>query len=167
MEQNDQRMEQEGTSPWDKRGRRFGYHTQASGSESLKVVFDTNILVSASFWYGYSFDAMNFALKGKIICFSSKELVEEFKEVVLRDFFVSEENLSQKMKDLLSIAILVSPSEKVLIINQDLDDNKVLEAAIEAKAQYIVSEDKHLLILKEFRGIKIVSAKKFLNLVDF
>jgi len=48
-------------------------------------------------------------------------------------------------------------------IEEDPDDNKILEAALEAKADYIISGDRHLLKLKVFRGIKIAKARQFLE----
>lgn len=54
---------------------------------------------------------------------------------------------------------------KIIEITEDLEDNKILEAASEAKADYIISGDKHLLKLKEFKGIKIVKAKEFLEFI--
>jgi len=106
---------------------------------------------------------MNLALSGKVECFSSKELISEFKKVVLRDFLIPEEEFSARLLDLLEVALLVEPKQKVFAV-KDADDNKVLEAALEANADFIVSEDKHLLGLCVFKGIRIVSAKDFLEL---
>ncbi len=61
-------------------------------------------------------------------------------------------------------AILVVPTEKINIVT-DQDDNKFVEAAVEGEAQYIISKDKHLLILKEYRGIKVLHPDDFLGLL--
>ncbi len=61
---------------------------------------------------------------------------------------------------------IVFPSEKVEVVESDPEDNKFIEAALEGNAQYIVSQDKHLLNVKEHCGIKIISPDEFLKLLD-
>ena len=58
---------------------------------------------------------------------------------------------------------MVVPNRKVNVIKDDPDDNKFIEAALEGKADYIVTQDKHLLNIQEFEGIKIVSPEEFLR----
>lgn len=58
---------------------------------------------------------------------------------------------------------IVAPQQKLNIIKQDPDDNVILECAIEGKAGYIVSGDRHLLALKQYRGIKIITARQFIE----
>jgi hypothetical protein len=65
---------------------------------------------------------------------------------------------------ILEKSIIVVPNEKIDVVT-DPDDNKFIEAALEGKAQYIVSQDKHLLVLKEYRGIKFIHPDKFLKLL--
>ena len=60
---------------------------------------------------------------------------------------------------------IVEPEERVEIVKEDKDDNKFIEAAISGKADYIISQDNHLLKIKEFRGIKILTPKEFLDIV--
>jgi hypothetical protein len=55
------------------------------------------------------------------------------------------------------------PKEKIAIIRDDPADNKVLECAIAAGAKFIITGDKHLLKLKKFKGISIITAKEFLQ----
>jgi uncharacterized protein len=64
---------------------------------------------------------------------------------------------------ILEKSVIVNPTEKVDVVT-DPDDNKFVEAALEGKAEYIVSQDKHLLILKEYRGIKVLHPNEFLDL---
>jgi len=66
---------------------------------------------------------------------------------------------------LIEIATLVEPKKKLKVVKDDPQDNKFLECALEAKADLIVSGDKHLLKLKEYEGIPIVSSADFLKLV--
>lgn len=59
---------------------------------------------------------------------------------------------------------MIDLSEKLSVIKEDKPDNRILECAVAAKADFIVSGDKHLKALKEFGGIKIISASEFLKL---
>jgi predicted nucleic acid-binding protein len=52
---------------------------------------------------------------------------------------------------------------KLKVIEEDLEDSKILDCALQAKAKFIVSGDKHLLRLKKFRNIKILTPRKFLD----
>ncbi|MBC7319883.1 putative toxin-antitoxin system toxin component, PIN family, partial [bacterium] len=62
-------------------------------------------------------------------------------------------------------AIKVYPKTKVSLIKEKKDDNRILECALEGKVDYIISGDrKHILPLKEFKGIKIVSVGEFLEI---
>jgi len=60
---------------------------------------------------------------------------------------------------------LAVPKRKVNVVKQDPDDNKFIEAALEGEADYIVTQDRHLLKLKEFEGIKIVTPEEFLRIL--
>ena len=61
---------------------------------------------------------------------------------------------------------MIKPERRISIIKQDEDDNRILECAIEGKAEYIISGDEHhLLPLNEYQGIKILSPAEFLKLL--
>ena len=65
------------------------------------------------------------------------------------------------------IAIVVKPTEKINVIKRDPTDNKILESALKAEADYIISGDtKHLELLKEFQGIPILSPAQFLVVIS-
>ena len=62
-------------------------------------------------------------------------------------------------------SILVIPKRKVNVVKDDPDDNKFIEAALEGKADYIVTQDRHLLHIKEFEGIRMATPKEFLRIL--
>jgi len=131
----------------------------------MKFVADTNFLISATQWensVGHKV-LINIILNGWEI-FSTKEILEEFSEVLARDFQYSLEESEGIMRKVLCFLSLVEPKIKLDIVKEDSDDNIVLECAVEAKADYILSYDNHLLKLKEFNGIKIVKPEEFLSL---
>ena len=81
------------------------------------------------------------------------------------DFGWSAERISDVIKELKDRAILVEPQIRVSVIKGKDDDNRILECAVTADAQFIISGDKrHLLPLKQYQGIKIVSPDEFLRL---
>ena len=58
-------------------------------------------------------------------------------------------------------SIIVEPKEKIVIVKDDPKDNIFIETAVAGDVDYIVSQDNHLLKLKEFRGIKIITPEEF------
>jgi putative PIN family toxin of toxin-antitoxin system len=122
-------------------------------------------LISASFWDGWASLIIKSAIDGQINCFTSEDLIEEYKKVVLRDFKISEEKFSARLKDLIKIAHIVQPSRKIFVC-EDPDDNKVLEVALEVNANFIISADKHLLKLQTFSNAIILTPQKFIEVIS-
>lgn len=133
----------------------------------MRVVFDTNVLVSATIVNGKQFELFRLAKLGEIKLVLSFQIIEEFKEVISRERFgFSEKQVEDAMKEILDIAEIVYPVSKFDIIKEDSDDNIILECAVDGEADYIISGDSHLLGLKSFKGIKIVNADEFLKGLD-
>lgn len=65
-----------------------------------------------------------------------------------------------------TISWVIEPKLNLSIVKEDHDDNKVLECAEESKADYVITNDKHLLKIGSFNGIKIVTPKEFLNMIS-
>lgn len=133
----------------------------------MKVVVDTNILISAVFWIGKSHLLVDLIEDGNIKLYLSKEIIDEFKEILLRDKFQlrlrdMKSNVEDTLQKILGISEIVEPSRKFDVV-EDKSDNKFLDCAYEAKADFIISGDRHLLDLKEFQGIKIVTVNEFLE----
>lgn len=134
----------------------------------MKIILDTNIFISGIFWEGnFCSQIINKWKEGKFKLISSPEIIEEFVET-LRSFKiqVDEEIINGWKNIIIQNSILVKPLERLEIIKTDLDDNKFLEAAIEGKADFIISQDNHLLNLKEYGGIKIINPKEFLEIIS-
>jgi len=97
--------------------------------------------------------------------FISGELFSEFLEVMARPkFALPLEKQKEFANDLLEIAQPVETHVKVNVVKEDPDDDAVLECELSAKADFIISGDKHLLRLGQFEGIRILSAGDFLKL---
>ena len=130
-----------------------------------KIVFDTNTLVSAVGWKGAPRKVFDLCIDDKLKIVTSNELIDEFIEVIFRSKFdfIEEDIKLTIIQAIISISDIVDPKMKLNIIKDDEKDNKFLECAVTGNAKFIISGDNHLLKLKEFEGIKIVNASKFLK----
>ena len=129
------------------------------------AVLDTNIYVSATFWSGKPYLVVQKAINQDIITFISQNIIKELKRVLARDFNIQKGDIEEVVNAVLFFTHLIKPKETVSVIKDDPDDDRILECALACKADFIITQDKHLLKLKEFRKIKIVSAKRFIDLV--
>ena len=133
----------------------------------LRVTCDTNVLISASIVQGKQYEILRIAKMGEIKLILSPDIIEEFKEVISRPrFSFSQEQVANAVQQILDLAEIVIPQEKLDIIIEDEEDNKVLECALEGKVQYIISGDSHLLSLKSYENIEIVNATSFLDIFN-
>ena len=130
----------------------------------FNVTLDTNILVSAFISKRKEYRILRLAKLGKIKLSLSLEILEEFKEVISRPKFgFSQEQINQATKQLLSTSELLITSTKIDTVKEDPDDNKILECSLDGKSDFIISGDNHLLNLKEYKNIKIIKSREFLE----
>lgn len=131
----------------------------------LKVVFDTNILISAIIFGGNPRQCLELAREGRIKLVTSKSILLELAKKLEEKFLWKDADIKEVIIAISEFAQLVEPKERTNIIKQDPPDNRILECAKEAGVDYIVSGDKkHLLSLKKFEGIPIISANEFLKI---
>jgi len=133
----------------------------------IRVVVDTNIFVSAILFGGNSEKILNLAEENKIKLITSEEILKELKEVLQKKFRFDKKMSEMAVSNIREISMVVYPKRKLNVIKERDADNRILECAIEGKADYIVSGDKqHILPLKKFQGIKILSPTQFLKFVE-
>ena len=129
----------------------------------MRVVLDTNVLISAILG-GASGRILDLWRAGKFDLVLTVEVVQEYYDVLKRPKFkLPPEVIASIGAFLYRKGIFVTPEEKILAITDDPKDNKFLEAAIAGEADVLVSGDHHLLSLKAFRGIRILSINQFLE----
>jgi len=133
-----------------------------------KVVLDTNTLISGILWDGNEARVIEEAENNKVQLFISQKLLKELEGVLKREKFTrklegKESTVEQAVAKIALIATLIEPAKKINIIKDDPDDNRVLECAVTARADVIISGDKHLLKLQTYSGIDIMSARDFLS----
>jgi uncharacterized protein len=129
----------------------------------LRVVLDTNILISAFIFPGGAPEAAyRAALEGRVTLVSSPTLLAEFGRVLFEKFGWAPEQTEQAVAQIVRIGDIVRPTSAVQVIEHDPADDRVLEAALAGNADVIVSGDRHLLRLGTWRGIEIANAAAFL-----
>lgn len=137
---------------------------RTEGRSMLKVVPDTNVLVSAAIVHGKQFELLKLAKLGKIKLITSPDIIREFEEVISRKKFgFSRQQISGAVKQILEIAEIIIPQHKLDIVKEDADDNIILECSAESQADFIISGDYHLLSLKQYKNIKIVNTTEFFS----
>ena len=137
----------------------------------LKLVLDTNAIVSAFFWEGNEAELLRKIEQGKADLYITSEILEEVEEVIKRPKFnevMMKSNLmpDQIMQKIVSLSHLVIAPKSNIKVCRDEKDNKFLECAESAKADYLISGDDDLLSLKEYNGIPIIRTWKILQLLE-
>jgi hypothetical protein len=136
---------------------------QALWELHLRVVIDTSVFI-ASFWKGRSRTVVELWKKGEITLCASEAILKEYLDIIPRF-----NKLNKDAGELLSLfkarknIKMVTPSQRLKVIKEDPADNKFLECAIEAGAEYIISADRHLRNLRKHEGVRIVSSGSFLK----
>lgn len=130
----------------------------------VRVVLDTNILVSGIFFHGLPGRVLDAWLDRKFSIFVTPTILEEYARV-MQEFTAGKRDVDiiEWMDTLLELCHVVPDSSKAVAHVRDPHDDKFVNCALRAKANYLVTGDKDLLVLKEKFPVKIVSPRKFLN----
>jgi uncharacterized protein len=135
-------------------------------------VLDTNVLLSATFWNGASNRLVNSIVSEKAECVLSNSLLDEYLDVLQRkeiSLKIQDRSLavSESVRKMIDISVITIPEISLNVVKNDPDDNMVLECALSAGVDYIVTNDKHLLSVSEFAGIKIVDPETMLKILEY
>jgi len=134
----------------------------------MRVVFDTNVLISALITTGKPKELFQMAAEKQIQLITSKEILKEFSEVAddpRIKKYVDEQDIIAFLKIIDIAAKIIKVKSQFREINEDPDDDVVLRIAFDSKADYIISGDKHLLSKGTFKGIKILTVSEILKLL--
>jgi uncharacterized protein len=130
-----------------------------------RVTADTNVLVSGLMYRrGKPFQLLRMALEGEIRLTVSQSIIDETLDVLGRKFGIIAEELSEYEAVIREAARTVQPAVKLDVVKEDPDDNKILECAVAAGSEYIITGDKHLLRLGTYDSIGIMNVSDFLKL---
>ena len=127
----------------------------------MKIVIDTNVLISGVFFGGFPRKILGLIVSGILTACATVAIIDEYEEIV-------QEMIDRKQghinKDILTPLIktleIIEPISDIKIC-RDPDDDKFINCAKDARALYIVSGDKDLLVLEQYDNIQIITAKEF------
>ena len=132
----------------------------------MKIVIDTNIFVSSFFWGGNPRKIFDRVMDGLDELYITDEILDEITEVMARNKFNLElEKIEEYAKIIENRSVKVFPYNNGSFYSRDRDDNKFIICGIIGRVDYIISGDNHLLELEEINGIKIMSPKKYLEII--
>jgi putative PIN family toxin of toxin-antitoxin system len=129
------------------------------------MVLDTNVIVSALVFGGIPRGVLELAEAGQCQFFHSQPIQTEVSRVLSVKFEWPDVVLRDALPVLWNMGELVVPRITLDAVPDDPDDNRILECAVEAEAEFVVSGDHHLLALQQYRSIPIVTPRQFLELV--
>lgn len=136
----------------------------APGDDEIRAVLDTNVLVSAfTRPSGRVVELWQVARERRYRLLVSSPIIREVAHVLRDDFQWEERRIVRHAKLLTRTGELIIPRIALDAVHNDPDDNRILECAIEGKAEVVVSRDHHLRDLKSYQGIPIVRPIDFLR----
>jgi len=136
----------------------------------MRVVLDTNVLISAVISTGVPHDVVVAGYDGEFQLIVSEATVTEFRETLRKypdRFGLTDEEIRTEVETLQYFAEFVDPDETITAVEDDPDDDKFIEAAVAGNAQYLVSGDEHLLAVDSFRDIEIITPRTFYERFQF
>ena len=130
----------------------------------MRVVLDTNVIISGLNFSGNERLVLELARRGRFELYLSQFILQEVSGVLVRKFAWDGERVSQALRMLRDVAVVVEPRYLVEVIKDNHADNRILECVVEASADYLITGDRrHLLPLREHGRARIVNAARFLS----
>jgi putative PIN family toxin of toxin-antitoxin system len=132
----------------------------------VRIVADTNVIVSALVFGGVPRKVLELVDRGFCDLFYSEAIRGEVRRVLHDKFGWSSSRLATILPAFWRIGALVAPRCTVWEVSDDPDDDRILECALECDANFVISGDRHLLKLGEWRSVTIISPRQFLDIAD-
>jgi putative PIN family toxin of toxin-antitoxin system len=130
----------------------------------MRVVFDTNILVSALVFPGGQGEAaLRRIIEEADQLILSRPILDELLDVLGRKFARDAEELAHVAIFLTEVAVVVAPKRRLRAV-KDEPDNRILECAVAGRAEVIVTGDKVLLALKRYEEIRLLTLRDYLEI---
>ncbi len=137
----------------------------------MRVVVDTNVMISAVLWLGTPHRIIELAERNRLVICMTQAMLDELREVLSRQKFKSHLEMRRtSTEEILSALIplieLYAPTKLTNLRLSDPDDEMFVACAVSANADYIVSGDDHLLRMKQYGKIKILNPSSFVHAVE-
>lgn len=127
----------------------------------MKIVIDTNVLISGVFFGGFPGKVLNAVITEKITACATTEIIHEYEEIIQEMVDRKQGHINTNiLQPLVQLMHIIKPVSNIKI-SRDSDNDKFIGCAVDAHALYIVSGDKNLLVIKEYENIQIITAKEF------
>ena len=132
----------------------------------IRVVPDTNVYISALLWTGIPHRLLGWAEAEELTLVTTPAIMEELREVLGRAKFrlrirTLQTSVAELMESLLSVVEVIPDLAIEPVIKRDPDDDKILACAVAARAEWLISGDDHLLSVKRYKGIRIITPSQF------
>lgn len=130
----------------------------------MKVLFDTNVLIAAFLTEGLCWKLLIKANKKEFLLFTSPYILKEFQDKLSNKFGFSQHEIQEAINLVTEISTVIDHKEKGIKITgicRDKDDDDILAGAVASEVDYLITGDMDLLILKTFKGIKILGPREF------
>jgi putative PIN family toxin of toxin-antitoxin system len=131
----------------------------------VRVVLDTNVLISALAFPGSKPDQILARVRrGELDLYLSPAILSELERVLRDKFRFGRQEVAARVRAIRRMAHMVHPVERIAVVSAKDDDNRILECAVAAQAEFLVTGDKaHLLPLKSYRGTRIITPDQLLE----
>lgn len=133
--------------------------------KAVRAVLDTNVLISGVVFGGKPREILEMVRNKELLGITSPILLAELGDVLSKKIVYPKSKVLQVEKKMRKTFRVVHPIKSISAVADD-DDNRVLEAAIEGKCEYIVTGDKDLLDLESYKGIRILTPTGFLDEIN-
>ena len=128
----------------------------------MKIVFDTNVIISALITHGLSYRVLDICID-KHVLFISDWIINELNETLDKKFDINQPELDRIIDFLYRSFIKIKPQGNKPTICRDVDDNNILFLAESVNADIIITGDDDLLILEKYKNIKILTPREFIE----
>lgn len=132
----------------------------------LKVVIDTNVIISALNFGGKPREIVDLARSKQIANITSEFIINEVVGVLTEKFLWDPSMVQTVADNIKTFSECVKPQQRITILTSCEADNRIIECALEGKARLIISGDRHLTGLVEYQGIKIYDPSTFLKMIS-
>ena len=129
----------------------------------MRIVIDTNVVVSAVFFGGKPREILERVIEGSLEAYATKEILDEYRDTI--DYLLEKYSGKTTLDLSMIIKLFHTIKRKTHIeLCRDPDDDKFIECAVDGKCYYIISGDKDLLEISRYKNIQVVTVTEFLSL---